>query len=191
TIYAKSLLRRSTVVFGELREAVKDIEALAGSTTGQVRIACPEFLAGGLMPHAIDAFSRRYPDIVCEVVEADATTIEFRQLQERSVDLMVARIPAGFSDDDFHVEILFDDPHVVVAGSKSPWLKRRDITLADLTNEPWIIPASILVREIMQDAFEAQGLRPPKGKIISSSLLMRTHLLATGRFLTVLPVSAL
>ena len=191
TIYAKTLLKRSNIVFDELREGVKDIEALADSTTGEVRIACPEFLAGGLMPDVVDRFSRRYPDIVCEVVEADATTVEFRQLHERSVDLIVARIPTAFSDENLNIEVLFEDPHVVVAGAKSPWISRRNVTLTDLAGERWIIPASLLVREIMKEAFEAQGVRVPDGKIISSFVLMRNHLLATGRFLTVLPASVL
>ena len=156
-----------------------------------MRIACSEFLAGGLISDVIDGFSRRYPDIVCQVAEVDATTLEFRQLQERSVDLMVARVPTAYSDDHLNIEVLFDDPHVVVVGAKSPWIKRRNVTLADLVGEPWIIPASIIVREIMKEAFEVQGLRVPKGKIISSFVLMRNHLLATGRFLTVLPASAL
>jgi DNA-binding transcriptional LysR family regulator len=191
TIYAKTLLKRTDVVFDELREGIRDIEALADSTTGEIRVACPEFLAGGLIHDAVGGFSRGYPDIVCEVVEADATTLEFRQLHERSVDLMVARVPAVFSDDDLNIEILFDDPHVIVVGGKSPWMKRRNVTLADLAGEPWIIPASLIVREIMKEAFEGQGLSVPKGKIISSFVLMRNHLLATGRFLTVLPRSAL
>jgi len=191
TIYAKTLLKRINIVFDELREGIRDIEALADSTAGEVRIACPEFLAGGLIPDVVDGFSRRYPNIVCQIVEADATTLEFRQLQERSVDLMVARVPAAFSDDDLNIEILFDDPHVVVVGAKSPWMKRRNVTLADLTGESWIIPASLIVREIMEEAFEGQGLSVPKGKIISSFVLMRNHLLATGRFLTVLPTSVL
>lgn len=191
TIYAKTLLKRSNKAFDELREGVKDIETLADSTAGEVRIACPEFLAGGLIPDAVDGFSRRYPDIICEVVEADATTLEFRQLQERSIDLMVARIPTAFSDDDLSVEVLFDDPHVVVVGAKSPWINRRNVTLTDLAGEPWIIPASLIVREIMKEAFEADGLKVPEGKIISSFVLMRNHLLATGRFLTVLPASVL
>ncbi len=191
TIYAKTLLKRSNNAFDELREGVKDIETLADSTGGEVRVACPEFLAAGLIPDAVDGFSLRYPDIVCEVVEADATTLEFRQLQERSVDLMVARIPTAFSDDDLNIEILFDDPHVVVVGANSPWIKRRNVTLADLAGGRWIIPASLIVREIMNEAFEAQALRVPEGKIISSFVLMRNHLLATGRFLTVLPASVL
>ena len=75
TIYAKTLLKRSNVAFDELREGIKDIEALADSTAGEVRVACPEFLAGGLISDAVDGFSSRYPDIVCEAVEADVTTL--------------------------------------------------------------------------------------------------------------------
>jgi DNA-binding transcriptional LysR family regulator len=191
TIYAATLVKRSNVVFDELREAINDIQTLADSTTGEVRVACPEFLAGGLIPDVVDGFLRHYPDIVCQVVEADATTLEFRQLHERSVDLMVARIPVSFSDDNLNVEILFNDPHVVVVGEKSPWINRRNVTLADLALEPWIIPASLIVRDIITEAFEAHGLKVPPGKIISSFMLMRNHLLATGRFVTVLPASAL
>src|SRR3569832_277390 len=190
-VYAKTLLKRTDVVFDELRAGVKDIEALASSTAGEVRIACPEFLAGGLIPDAVDGFSRLYPDIVCRVTDADSTTLEFHQLQERSADLMVARVPASFSDDDLSVEILFDDPHVIVVGADSPWAGRRSVTLADLAGEPWIIPASLIVRGILAEAFEAEKLKEPDGRIVSSFFLMRNNLLATGRFLTVLPVSVL
>lgn len=191
TIYATALLKRGHVVFDELREGIKDIEALAGQASGDVRIACPEFLAAGLMTDAIDGFSRRHPDIVCHVAEADVSTLEFRQLQDRGVDLMVTRVPNAFADDDLDVEILFDDPHLVVAGVKSPWANRRGVKLAELANEPWIIPPSLIVSAILKEAFEKQGLMPPAAKVVTSFILMRNHLLATGRFLTVLPQSAL
>lgn len=191
TIYGTALLKRGHVVFDALREGIKDIESLADSTTGEVRIACTEFLAAGLITDAVDGFSRRYPEIVCRVVEADSTTLEYRQLQERSVDLMVTRIPDAFADDDLNVEVLFDDPHFVVAGANSIWANRRNVSLADLVDEPWIFPASLLVNAILQEAFDAQGLKMPAEKVITSFILMRNHLLATGRFLTVLPDSVL
>ncbi|MDO8876895.1 MAG: LysR family transcriptional regulator [Pseudolabrys sp.] len=191
TVYATALLKRGHVVFDELREGIKDIESLAGQATGEVRIACPEFLAAGLVTDAIDGFSRRHPQIVCQVVEADVSTLDFRQLQERSVDLMVTRVPNAFSDDELNVEILFDDPHLVVAGVKSPWASRRTVTLAELAGEPWIIPPSLLVNAILKEAFEAQDLQVPAEKVVTSFILMRNHLLATGRFLTVLPESVL
>jgi DNA-binding transcriptional LysR family regulator len=191
TIYATTLLKRGHVIFDELREGIKDIESLADSTTGEVRLACPEFLAAGLIPDAIDGFTRLYPEIVCRVVDLDSTTLEYRQLHERSVDLIIARIPYAFADDDLNIEHLCDDSHFVVAGAKSPWVNRRNVILADLVDEPWIVPASLVVNEVLQEAFEAQGLKIPAEKVITSFILMRNHLLATGRFLTVLPESVL
>jgi DNA-binding transcriptional LysR family regulator len=191
TIYATALLNRGRVVFDELRQGIKDIASLADSETGEVRVACPEFLAAGLLTDAVDGFSRRYPKIACHVVEADVSTLEFRQLQERSVDLVVTRIPNAFIDDDLTIEILFDDPHLVVAGARSRWSGRRNVTLADLVDEPWIIPSSLIVNAILKEAFEAQGLKVPAETVVTSFILMRNHLLATGRFLTVLPDSVL
>ena len=191
TIYANTLLKRGHVVFDELREGIKDIERLSDSTTGEVRIACTEFLAAGLISDAVEGFSRRYPQIVCSVVDVDSRTLEFRQLQERSVDLMVTRIPNAFADDDLNIELLFDDPHFVVAGTKSKWSSRRNVALAELVDEPWIIPSSLVVNAILKEAFEAEGLKVPAEKVITSFILLRSHLLATGRFLTVLPDSLL
>jgi DNA-binding transcriptional LysR family regulator len=155
TIYAKALLKRGDIIFDELREGIKDIEALADSTSGEIRIACTEFLAAGLITDAIDGFSLRYPESVCRVADVDSTTLDYRQLHERSVDLMVTRIPNALSDDDLTIEILFDDPHFVVTGAKSEWASRRSVTLADLVDEPWIIPASLVVNEILREAFDA------------------------------------
>jgi DNA-binding transcriptional LysR family regulator len=191
TIYAVALLKRGNVVFDELREGIKDIATLADAETGEVRIACPEFLAAGLMTDAVDGFSRRYSHIACHVIEADVSTLDFRQLQERSVDLMVTRIPNAFADDDLNTELLFDDPHRVVVGAKSKWAKRASVTLADLADEPWIVPSSVIVNAILREAFEVQGLKAPAEKVVTSFILMRNHLLATGRFITVLPESVL
>jgi DNA-binding transcriptional LysR family regulator len=191
TIYGEALLKRGHVVFDELREGIKDIETLADSSAGEVRIACPEFLAAGLLTDAIDGFSRRYPQTVCHVVEADVRTLDFRQLQDRDVDLTVTRVPNDFADDDLDAELLFDDPHRVVVGAKSKWAGRRNVTLADLAGEPWIVPSSLIVNAIVKEAFEAQGLKVPAETVITSFILMRNHLLATGRFITVLPESVL
>jgi len=191
TIYAVALLKRGNVVFDELREGIKDIETLANSETGEVRLACPEFLAAGLMSDAVDGFSRRYPDIACHVVEADVSTLDFHQLQERAIDLMVTRVPNAFSDEDLNVEVMFDDPHRVVVGAKSKWAKRSGVKLADLADEPWIVPSSVIVSAILKEAFEAQGLKVPAEKVITSFILMRNHLLASGRYITVLPESVL
>jgi DNA-binding transcriptional LysR family regulator len=191
TIYAKALLRRGHTVFDELRQGIKDIEFLAEPTQGEVRIACPELLSAGLLPAAIDQLSRRYPKIIVRVAQADTTTLEFRELQERRVDLMLARVEESFADDALDVEILLKDPHFVVAGESSPWAKRRKVSLAQLVDEPWIFPPNHVVMALITEAFASEGLQVPPESVSASSILLRNHLLATGRFLTLLPDSVL
>ena len=53
------------------------------------------------------------------------------------------------------------------------------------------IGLAVIVGTVLKEAFEAQGLKTPAAKVVTSFILMRNHLLATGRFLTVLPDSVL
>ena len=191
TIYAETLLKRGDVIFDELQEAIKDIEFLANPTVGEVRIAVPEFLTEWLLPTAIDKLSRRYPQIVVRVLQPNTMTLEHRELQDRSVDLVVTRVPNSFVSDSFDVEVLFDDPHFVVAGKGSRWAQGSNISLAELRNEPWTIPPSPIINTLLQEMFETEGLEPPSRRVIAGSVVLRMHLLATGRFLSLFPTSVL
>ncbi len=191
TIYAHALLKRGHVVFDELRQGIRDIEFLADPTVGEVRVASSELMAVGLLPVASDQLSRRYSRIVVRVVHADTSTLEFRDLRERKVDLVLARVPRIFTADDLNIEILFDDPHRVVVGAKSRWARRRKVTLAELVHEPWVFPPNQAVGVLMAEAFKVLGLEVPQETVSADPILLRNHLLATGRFLTVLPDSVL
>jgi DNA-binding transcriptional LysR family regulator len=191
TIYAETLLKRGHVIFDELQQAIKDIEFLANPTVGEVRIAIPEFLTEWLLPTAIDKLSRRYPQIVVRVIQPNTMTLEHRELQDRSVDLVVTRVPRSFASDIFDMEALFDDPHFVVAGKGSRWAEASNIILAELENEPWTIPPSPVIDTLLQEIFETQGLKPPSKRVIAGSVVLRMHLLATGRFLSLFPTSVL
>jgi DNA-binding transcriptional LysR family regulator len=93
---------------------------------------------------------------------------------------------------DAHLEILFDDRFVVLAGADSKWSRRRKLSLADLIHEPWVLPPfdSIPGRRIAQ-AFRAAGLELPRPQVITFSLPAHYPLLATGRFVTMVPLSML
>ena len=191
TIYAHAMLKRGNAAFDELRQGIRDIEFLANPTAGELRIASGETVASGLLPAAIDRLTRRYPEITVHVDQADTTTLEFRDLRERKVDLVVTRMSASFVADDIDIEILFSDPHRVVVGARSVWARRRNITLAELVNEPWIFPSNQVLRALITEAFKAHDLEVPRARVSASSILLRNHLLATGRFLSVLPSSVL
>jgi DNA-binding transcriptional LysR family regulator len=190
TIYARALLNRGQIVFDELRQGIKDIESLTNPSAGEVRIGSPEPLATGFLAAVIDRFSRECPQVVVRTVRTDVSTLEFRELHERKVDLLLART-AGTVVEKVNAEILFDDPYSVVAGERSPWARRRKLTLADLIDEPWLFSPGHVWGAMIAEAFKAADLDVPSARVISDSLALRRELLATGRFLTLFSKSIL
>lgn len=113
-------------------------------------------------------------------------------LRERTVDLILSRILKPVADDEVDAEVLFQDEFFVVAGSRSPWSRRRKIALADLLDEPWILfPPNTAVAPFVAQAFSAQGLELPRARVTSFSVAIRMQLVATGRFLTIMGGSLL
>jgi DNA-binding transcriptional LysR family regulator len=188
TIYADALLKRGVTVFDELRQGVRDIECLADPTAGQVRIGCAESFMAGLVPAIIEELSSHYPKIVAHVEFAQHATTDFRELRERNVDFVLGRVSEPFPHDDLSVENLYEEEYLVVTSSRSPWARRRKVALAELINEPWIhMPPDAVISSLVADAFRRQGLGVPQEKVTSLSMHLRTHLLANGKFLTIMP----
>jgi DNA-binding transcriptional LysR family regulator len=187
TIYAEAILRRGHAVFDELKQAIKDIEFLADPTVGEVRVLVPEFICTALVPALIERLADLHPGICVRVSLLDVTTLGFPELRRRDVDLVVARVPRSFADDDFTTDIVLDDPNVVVAGTRSQWARRRHITLADLALAPWILFPNT---PFLDATFAAHGLSLPPERVTTTSVLLRNELVAGGRFVSLLSRSA-
>jgi DNA-binding transcriptional LysR family regulator len=124
-----------------------------------------------------------------DIVQADFTTLQ-RELHAREIDLMIGRPSEPVSEEDIEAEVLFDDRIVFVAGSKNRWAGRRKIELAKLIDEPWSLPpVGSVPRSAIHEAFRAAGVDVPLPTVSSPAFQVHTHLLATGRFLTIMPES--
>lgn len=130
TPYGRALLASGAAAFDELRQGVRQIEFLSNPTVGEVRIGCNEPFAAGLLPAIIDKMGRQYPKIVCHVVQTPtAPTLEFRELRERRVDLVVARYTEPIGENDLQTQFLYHERLHVVAGRRSKWAHRQRITM--------------------------------------------------------------
>jgi DNA-binding transcriptional LysR family regulator len=190
TVYGIALLKRGIAAFDELRQGVKDIEFLAGSTAGELRIGGDQPMAAGLIPAIVDRLARKYPRLTFDVTPLFAATL-FRELRERGVDLVVGALHRPVAEDDLNVEILYNDPMCVVAGVQNRWARRRSIALAELVDEPWTLPRpDTPPGTLMREIFHAAGMPVPRAVVISNSIQIHHTLLATGRYLTMFSRSA-
>jgi DNA-binding transcriptional LysR family regulator len=191
TAYGRALLRRGLAAFDELRQGVREIEFLADPTMGEVRVASTAPLAASFVSGIIDRLSTRYPRLVFHPTVADTEVLR-RQLDERNVDLVIGRRFGVLADEELDFERLYDNPYVVMAGVKSPWVRRKKVRLAELMEEPWVLPSpETPVAAFLAEAFRAQGLSFPPVAVVAFAYEVRVSLLATNRFLTILPESTL
>jgi DNA-binding transcriptional LysR family regulator len=156
-------------------------------------VGCNEPIAAGLLAAIIERLGRKYPRIVCHMMQTPTVaTLEYRELRDRHVDLILARIKEPFSDEELQADILFQERLYIVAGKRSKWAARRTIGLADLIDEAWLLPpAGTLPRSLVEEAFRARGLRIPQASVISLSFNLYSSLLPTGRYLAVIPGAVL
>jgi DNA-binding transcriptional LysR family regulator len=191
TEYGRVLLDCGLALFDDLRLGVKNIEFLSDPTAGNVRIGCNPFLAPAFVSSVVDRVTLRFPRIVVHVVIPQAEII-YQELSERKLDFLITRIWAPTVEHPFDFEFLFDDSFVVVAGAHNPWVRRRKIAIAELMNEPWVLPPTeMTLGQITVDAFRACGLDHPRTTVVAATPEVRLSLLATGRFLSIFPTSSL
>jgi DNA-binding transcriptional LysR family regulator len=197
TIYADAIMRRGTIVFDELRSGIKDIEFLADPAGGEVRIACSDNLVGGILAPVIENFSKKYPQVVFEVLQSNAFIgREFVELRARKADLALAILqrPLGDSlrEEDLKVEHLFDEELYLAASPRSQWFRRRNLGFADLVDASWITPYSGAASEkALFEAFRARGLPPPRVVVKTVSGQLRNFLGLRGPFVALVPASFL
>jgi DNA-binding transcriptional LysR family regulator len=196
TLYARALLVRGRAAFDELRQGIRDIEFLADPTAGELTIGYTLSIGDTVLPQIVEQFSEKYPRVVMQANISPTPAFKFPGLRDRTYDLILTRIPAPIPDDDalndLNVEVLFDDPWVLVACTNSRWARRRKVDLAELLDEPWLMPPpDTSAYKVVAEAVKARGLGMPTATLVTYSMDLRAKLSARGRFITVLPKSVL
>jgi DNA-binding transcriptional LysR family regulator len=191
TKFGEALMKRSTAVFDELKQSVRDIEFLADPSAGEVKFGCTEAMAAILSP-VLERFTRQYPRVLLRAFLI-TRPFDLAGLRGRSYDFTVGhlvRVPGDRLIDDLNVEVLFEDRLVVATGMSSPWAaRRRQIDLAALVDEAWILAEApdSWNYSVVAAAFRARGLRMPRIRAMTFSVHLRMGMLASGHFITTFP----
>jgi DNA-binding transcriptional LysR family regulator len=190
TRYGRTLIKWGIAAFDDLRHGVKELEFLADPTVGELKIGCSEPLAGGFVMAVIARLSRQYPNVCFEVLSRDPVLLHTRDLRERHVELLVIPMTGLDLGEDTAVEILFEERLVVMVAQSSKWARRRNVTLADLMYERWVLPPRGTPYDTyLTQGFRAAGLEPPRIHVATFSLPLLEQLVSSETFVTALPGS--
>jgi DNA-binding transcriptional LysR family regulator len=192
TIYADALLKRSIAVFDELKQSVTDVESLADPTTGELRIGCPEMFIATLLVRIIEQFSARYPKVTVHVQDVPPPAIRHPGLRERAYDLVIGghhpQAPGDHSLDDLDMHYIVEDQMIIAAGPHSRWASRRKVDLAEIVDEPWMLPPPVSANySRLAEACRQRGLAVPTPGLVGFSMYIVNRFVGNGPFLAVYP----
>ncbi|WP_251044402.1 MULTISPECIES: LysR substrate-binding domain-containing protein [unclassified Lysobacter] len=190
TWYGQALIRRARSALSEIGRAHHEIEAMRSGRMGQAAIGTVVNPGTNLVPQAIAAVKRDFPDILIRV-EMDYSRPLVAKLLGGQLDIVIGRIlgPEGAGDLEF--EPLADEPHSVIVRAGHPLTQRSEVTHADLLEYGWIMPpAASILRTRLDSMFLERGLAPPQNIIETASLPLIIHLLRYGDLLTALPAES-
>ena len=179
TSYGVALGKRSIAIFNDLRQGVQEIDFLSDPTRGEIRIGTTDPIMAAIVSPVIHRLARKYPQMFFHIVPGDTATL-YRDVTERHIELAICRM-IGRLPDELAAEILFHDSVAVMTAARNPLTRRRDLTLADLASEPWVLyPYDSFFGAVIAEIFRANGHEPPRPRVSSSSNYVQDELLATG-----------
>lgn len=161
TRQAREYTRLVKLALTEIRQAVDDVRIWQGHFEGRLVIGCLPLVQSSILPAAMETFAAEYPRIAMVTVDGTYASLS-RALLRGDLDLILGALRAGDLPDELEQMELFTDPLAVVAHPHHPLAGRRNVTLADLANYPWVAPRGGAPARTYFEALHA-GFEIPEG----------------------------
>lgn len=182
------LIAHARLVLTQLRHAGQELEDLRSGSGGRVAVGVLVSAAVSILPTAIAAVRKQRPKLAVKVIEG-TNDVLMPLLRAGELDLVIGRLPAFSSGSGIAEEMLCEDYAQIVVRSGHPLLGQSGLTLADLSDQPWILPRQeTSLRRQIDEGFRQEGLRAPANIVESVSILTNRALVLRSDYLAVWPV---
>jgi len=186
TIYGKILFEHAKLLQNQAAQAVAEIRAVKEGRAGHLRLGVANF-AIEFLPRVVARLLESTPGLTYEIV--DGTYEDLTGLvREGALDAVISGFPPLHRAEGLEHEKLIAGEFVIVCAANHPLAKKRRSTLAELAGESWVItnrPRAIV--ELWELEFRYAGLKPPRSRVQSGSMIFLRSMVAQSRFLTFLP----
>jgi DNA-binding transcriptional LysR family regulator len=180
-----TFLRRAHAVRSELQKAKEEIDQLRGEAHGTVTVCCSSVPHLALLPHALNDFRKRFPDVVVHLIDAVFPNVETSLIEGR-VDCYVGPTPAKLPR-ELQAELLFENTRIILGRKGHPLAKAR--SLKELVDARWVTTTvTHKAEDELGPLFAEHGLPPPREAMRAQSALSFLVAMAYTDLLMMVPV---
>jgi len=181
-------LEQVRLALTQLDRAVQLARQSARGEHSQLVLAFVDSMLYTVIPHVVQVFQQRYPDVDLQVEESDPVS-QVQALLSGEID--VGLMYAPIREPTLMVEIILREPLVVVLPAGHRLAHIQPLRLQDVVQEPMLIPARHLnptLFEQMMHLYTTSGFVP---KVVHEVMQKQTivGLVAGGKGVTLLPAS--
>jgi DNA-binding transcriptional LysR family regulator len=151
----------------------------------EVRIGTTRSIGIYILPDVISSIAKNFPNLKISLL-TQGRTLTYERLQQGSVDL--ALVLADVVPRGFFAKPLRSEPLCYVISPKHPLARKKTISKEELKTVPFIsgIKGNDF-SDMIDEAFEKEGIPRPAGGIIINNLRVRKEAVRAGVGVTVLP----
>jgi LysR family transcriptional regulator for metE and metH len=151
------------------------LDMIAGRTAGRISIGAVS-TAKYFVPFAISGFLELHPKLDVKLSIGNRQEVG-NALRGYELDIAIMGRPPV--DIDMDVHLIGDHPHVIIAPTAHRLARKRQVTLAELSDETFLTrePGSG-TRSLMEQLFGSAGLRPNIGMEMSSNETIKQAVIA-------------
>ncbi len=183
----RALLPSALRILAEVEESKRAIGNLKSSVGGKLNIATSHHIGLHRLPPILRAFTSKYPDVDLDIRFMDSEEACHCVLKGE-VELAIATLPER-SWANLQSQIIWHDPLHIVISAQHPKVNTNEITVADLTKIPAILPSQNTFTRVLLES--ALGLNRQNLKIAMETNYLETlkMMVSIGLGWSVLPVS--
>lgn len=147
------------------QEVLDNLGQYSGSLAGRLAIGAGTIPGAYILPQKIGAFKKDYPDITIALRIAGSRTIANEIL---SGELEMGILGAQWRENGLTWQEIFSDELILAVTADHPWAGRRQITVQQLTAEPFIMrDHSSGTRLAVGRILEQHGLNPAQLNVVA------------------------
>jgi LysR family transcriptional regulator, regulator for genes of the gallate degradation pathway len=181
----RRIVRQFRLARAELSAGLSELAAMQGRETGRIAIGAMPLSRARILPLAVTAFLRLYPEAEIRVIEGSHAEL-VEPLRDGDIDVLIGALRDNAPADGLRQSALFVDHPVVLARAGHP-LSATTPDVAALATYPWAVAApGTPLRAQWERLFEGAGIAPPRVPVECGSVITIREILRDSDFLTLL-----
>jgi DNA-binding transcriptional LysR family regulator len=192
TALGRALERRARLILGELGSTQGEISELVEGRRGRVVVGTGPVFGAVILPRAIARFQVKHPRVDVCIIQGQMREM-LPAVIAGEIDCSFHSAPAALDSQELaHRVLLRGQSLSAVARRDHPLARKKRISLAEIANQPWLLPRRPdYLRSRFDQLFQRAGLAPPSPLIEYNSITNAPLFLRENKMLITFVVSTM